>query len=405
MNALIEQGEDHNVAIAKILSNFVESEFPDYIPNAATRDDTALQQDTETRELYQNITTKITGISITKVKIFNLEGRTVFSTELAQIGADKSQSSGFQAAKSGFIITQLDHKNINLAKSLKRRNLLSSYIPLNDPQSEQIKGVLEIYSDVTPLYQQIQRTQIYITLGLLTTLIALYGILYFIVKRADRIINKQHQDLQLSQQKYKEQAEQLQKVQTQLIHNEKISSLGRVVAGIAHEINNPVSFIHGNVSHVKEYIANLLTLVNLYQNQYPQSSPEIQNYIDDIDFEFLAEDLPKCLSSMKTGTERIREIILSLRIFSRLDEAGIKAIDLNQGIESTLIILNNQIHPQITLVKEYGTLPFVSCSPVQLNQVFLNLLSNAIDALKSQTHNNQKEICLRSRGFADEFLF
>jgi PAS domain S-box-containing protein len=181
---------------------------------------------------------------------------------------------------------------------------------------------------------------------------------------------------------------ELQRTQAQMLQSEKMSSLGQLVAGIAHEINNPVNFIHGNVSHVRTYAQELLELIRLYQQTYPQPDDAIAHKTDDIDFQFLNEDLPKLLQSMQVGTERIREIVKSLRLFSRLDEAEVKPVDIHDGIDSTLMILQNRLkskvdRPEIQIIKKYGTLPEVECFAGQLNQVFMNILANAIDALES----------------------
>ncbi|PSB17309.1 hypothetical protein C7B76_10145 [filamentous cyanobacterium CCP2] len=181
--------------------------------------------------------------------------------------------------------------------------------------------------------------------------------------------------------------ENLQKAQTQLIQNEKMSSLGQLVAGIAHEINNPVNFIYGNLSHVTAYAEDLLALVQLYQQYCPDPSLEVQTKIAEIDLEFLGEDLPKTLTSMRMGADRIRQIVLSLRTFSRLDQAEVKLVNLHEGLDSTVLILQHRLKqkpdsPAIQLIKEYGDLPLVECYAGQLNQVFMNLISNAIDALE-----------------------
>ena len=189
---------------------------------------------------------------------------------------------------------------------------------------------------------------------------------------------------------------ELQKTQTQLIQTEKMSSLGQMVAGVAHEINNPVSFIYGNIEPAHEYIQNLLHLLDLYQTHYAEPVPEIQELIEDIDLEFIIDDLPKLLSSMKVGANRIREIVLSLRNFSRLDEAKMKSIDLHEGIDSTLLILQNRLKAkpgrgEIKIIKEYDILPLIECYGGELNQVFMNLLSNAIDALEQPLKNNKSK--------------
>lgn len=198
------------------------------------------------------------------------------------------------------------------------------------------------------------------------------------------------------------QAEQLNQVlhnlketQAQLIQTEKMSSLGQLVAGVAHEINNPVNFIYGNLTHVSEYTLGLLELVELYQQSNAHSTPEVEAHIEAIDLDFMAEDLPKILISMKMGANRIREIVLSLRNFSRLDEADMKPVNIHEGIDSTLLILQNRFkqtsgNAGIEIVKEYGDIPLVECYAGQLNQVFMNLIGNAIDALDS--YNSKRTI-------------
>uniref|UniRef100_A0A832H5P7 Histidine kinase n=1 Tax=Oscillatoriales cyanobacterium SpSt-402 TaxID=2282168 RepID=A0A832H5P7_9CYAN len=195
--------------------------------------------------------------------------------------------------------------------------------------------------------------------------------------------------------KLKQALSDLQQTQTQLIQTEKMSSLGQLVAGVAHEINNPVNFIYGNLEHANDYTQDLLELLQLYRQFYPDPRPEIEKHIETIDLDFLVEDLPKLLSSMKVGADRIRQIVLSLRNFSRLDEAEMKAVDIHEGIDSTLLILQNRLkskveYPAIQVVKQYGNLPLVECFVGQLNQVFMNLLSNAIDALHS--YDNQRSL-------------
>ena len=183
---------------------------------------------------------------------------------------------------------------------------------------------------------------------------------------------------------------ELKHAQTQLIQTEKMSSLGNMVAGIAHEINNPVNFIHGNLEYANQYIIDLLKLIRLYQQEYPQPTEVIAEEIADIELDFLREDLLKLLESMKIGSERIRQIVLSLRNFSRLDEAQMKLVDIHEGIDNTLLILNSRLKQGIEVVKNYGELPEIECYPAQLNQVFMNIIVNAIDALEESWDNSKK---------------
>ena len=180
--------------------------------------------------------------------------------------------------------------------------------------------------------------------------------------------------------------DELQATHSQLVQSEKMSSLGLLIAGVAHEINNPVSFIHGNLAYLKDYSQDLLHLLKLYQQHYPNPVPDIQQETEKNELDFLAEDLPKILSSMSIGVERICQIVQSLRNFSRHDDSQMKPVNLHEGIDSTLLILNHRLKgngemPPILIVKQYGDLPPVECFAGPINQVLMNILSNAIDAL------------------------
>ncbi|MEA5472309.1 ATP-binding protein [Spirulina sp. 06S082] len=229
------------------------------------------------------------------------------------------------------------------------------------------------------------------------------------LRKADRLA-KLYIALQASEARTREKATQLETTlhelqnihkqlldtQTQLIQNEKMSSLGQLVAGVAHEINNPVNFIYGNLTHTEQSIQDLIGMLNLYTKYYPEPIPEIQSEAEAIELDFTLQDLPKMLASMQVGAHRIQEIVQSLRNFSRLDESDRKTVDLHEGIDSTLLILGNhlQLKPNgfgIQVIKNYGDFPKIDCYPGQLNQVFMNILANAIDVLEERDRDRSPE--------------
>ncbi|MEM7556742.1 MAG: ATP-binding protein [Cyanobacteria bacterium P01_A01_bin.84] len=193
-----------------------------------------------------------------------------------------------------------------------------------------------------------------------------------------------NQKLQSQVQELETSLKNLQDEQIQLIQTEKMNSISQMSAGLAHEINNPISFLHGNIPPIIKYIQDILGLVEIYQRFYPEPKAEIEVQIEDIDLEFIRHDLSKILLSMEVGTKRIQGIVLSLKNFSRLDESGLKRVDIHEGIDSTLMILRHRLNAtekrsEILAIADYGKLPAIECYPSQLNQVFMNLIGNAID--------------------------
>ncbi len=202
-------------------------------------------------------------------------------------------------------------------------------------------------------------------------------------------LRRSEAQLQLSNQQLIQVINDLKRTQAQLVQSEKMSSLGQLVAGVAHEINNPVSFIYGNLDYASQYMQVLLTIVKLYIKHYQEPHPEILEEIQNCELDFLIEDFPKVLTSMKVGAERIKDIVLSMRYFSHYDQNKTKEADIHQGLDSTLMLLQNRLKTQkkrtaIEVKQDYGEIPLVECYPGELNQVFMNLLSNAIDALEEK---------------------
>lgn len=203
------------------------------------------------------------------------------------------------------------------------------------------------------------------------------------LRQSEAKLRRQTQELEIT-------LKELESAQIQLVQTEKMSSLGQMVAGVAHEINNPINFIYANIPPVKTYVRDILETIHLYQKHYPQPGLEIREQLKTIELDFILEDLPKILSSMKIGAERIKNIVKSLRIFSRLDESEMKQVNIHEGLDSTLMILQHRFKEQpdraaIQVIKDYDAdLPEIECYAGQLNQVFMNLLTNAIDAIEER---------------------
>ncbi|WGV26592.1 sensor histidine kinase [Halotia branconii] len=286
----------------------------------------------------------------------------------------------------GFLIAQTITRHLQAVTKVAQRVTQESNFDLQAPVTTQDEvGILAI--SFNQLIQQVKQ--------LLAEQYQVNQKLEIYSQTLEEKVEERTQALRKKNTALSQTLQELRRTQSQLIQNEKMSSLGQLIAGIAHEINNPVNFIYGNLKYTDDYTQQLMQLLELYQKHYPSPEPEIQNAQKEADIAYLTEDLPKILTSMKIGASRIREIVLSLRIFSRLDEAEFKTTDIHEGIDSTLLILQHRIksqnaRPQITIIKEYGDIPKVQCFAGQLNQVFMNILANAIDALEEAF---QKGLC------------
>ncbi|MGB3403574.1 MAG: ATP-binding protein [Microcoleaceae cyanobacterium] len=321
--------------------------------------------------------------SIDQIDILSAVGEGVENQQLSVLG--KTLIENIMAGHQGEIIN-----NITADSRFQIDNFrVSSLVCVPLKTKEKIVGVIAVGSETEVNYTTEHLKGLMLLASQAATAIE-KALLYKKSCKAAQKAQKQAEKLQQALQK-------LQQTQAQLVHSEKMSSLGQMVAGIAHEINNPVNFIHGNLRYLYDYTQDLLNLVSLYQEQFPESTTEIKEIIEEIEFDFLLTDLPKLLSSMKIGTDRIKDIVVSLRNFSHLGKAEKTSIDIHQGIESTLLILNSRLkaknsQTEVKVIKNYGNVPAVECYAGQLNQVLMNIISNAIDAMEESNQQRQASI-------------
>ena len=257
-----------------------------------------------------------------------------------------------------------------------------------------LMGILYIENNLTTGAFTSDRIEILLLLTTQAAICLENAILY---NSLDEKVKQRTQELNEKKESLQQALHDLQSTQTQLIQSEKMSSLGQMVAGIAHEINNPINFIDGNITYTSQYVQDLLGLIAVYEQEYPNPSPLVQKKAKEIELDFLVKDLSKLLHSMSVGSSRIQDIVLGLRNFSRLDEAEMKPVDIHEGIDNTLMILQHKLkansnHPEIEIIKEYGHLPQVTCYASGLNQVFMNILSNAIDVFQEMGRGKDSPI-------------
>ncbi|AFY37641.1 integral membrane sensor signal transduction histidine kinase [[Leptolyngbya] sp. PCC 7376] len=418
-------GEAANVEITKTLYQANEEDIITFIEAATSLSDTELLIDPVSQKIAQDLDFYLNALDITKIKFFEASGRTIFSTDSTQVGQDKAKYEGFQKAIKGEVFSSLKNHDplLHLAGWNNQDKVLhSSYIPLYASPSGnadntiindqgKIIGVLEIYRDVTPHAQAIARSQARISTSIAVSFIFLYAGLFLIIRRADKIIQNQQDKIQTARDNFQDQAAQLEETldelnttQAQLILQEKMFGLSQMVAGLAHELNNPIAFVSGNINYAGGYIEDLFDLLNLYEKHVSELPPSIEAKQEEMDLEFIIDDLPKCMKSMREGTVRIQNIVASLRVFSRLGEAKIKRVSLKENITSIWNLLNYRLQSLgIELSEHYGDLPKVECDAAEINQVFFHLLSNAIDALEIFDNPN-KYIHIRGKVVSENMV-
>jgi signal transduction histidine kinase len=380
---MIALEESNNVNLTKTFANSLWAKFKPFVDEAQKLNRQQIQTSPQQAVLQKQVLELMRGLSVVKVKVYDLHGLTVFSTQASQIGDDKSKNGGFVSARKGINASELTHRDTFSAfeETIENRDVLSSYIPIVGPQSRQIEGVFEIYSDVTPFLHEIDRTTWIIVGTVVGVLTLLYLTLFLIVKRADMIIQQQ--------------ARENARVQSHLAQNEKMVSLGQMVAGVAHELNTPVAFTRSNVSMVKDFIEELrlplmwgsklirqLRVIPTDQiNLKICLNNDIREQMGRVDDELTAEQLKQMLEQSLAGLEQMAELVTNLQEFTRLDRAKIADFDINKGLNNVLYIAKNAVPEQITIAKELGNVPTLRCMPSQVNQIFINLITNAAQAI------------------------
>lgn len=384
LSRMIRQQESNNVNLTRVFANTLwKHQFAALLEESRTIPSQHLKSLSRIQEIHREVRDLMRGSSTYKIKVYDTAGRTIYSSEQSQIGEDKRNNPGFVGALSGLTKTELVHKEKFSAfeQVVENRDLIQSYIPQFQDNTSKPVGVFEIYSDVTPLLAEIRETESRLAILIVGAMSTLFFALLLIVRRAEGII--------------KQQAADNKKAHQQLAQSEKMGSLGQLAAGVSHQLNTPIAFSHSNVSLAIEalkvfdlplQIANRLAgLVRKLPNNQKQlvidlgnSRPLLANLAveaDDI------KHLRLMLGDVLVGLDQMRELVENLRDFTRLDRSKVVDTDINQTLKTVIYIARSAIPTRINIIEAFSAVPRISCNPSQLNQVFLNLITNAAQAI------------------------
>jgi two-component system NtrC family sensor kinase len=382
---LLQQAGNENVSVTfvnSLWSRFLPfiysvgdkslAELKDYAVNDTIRSDIDV--------LFSRAKGLMQGTNAIKVKVYDLRGRTVFSTEKAQIGDDKSTNPGYLSAKGGVTFSAIDHKDKFSAfeQVIENRDVLFSYVPIRNPVTREIEGVLEVYSDITSFLAHINQTVYTVVGSVIGLLLFLFGALFMIVRRADAILRSQ--------------ADERERDHQRVVQSEKMASLGQMVAGVAHQLNTPLGSARSNISLVIEMLASLSTplKVGLHaveslrkgERSVRLDPPVARSVLSYDDPGVDAEQLQQMLSDTMSSVDQMKELVVNLRDFTRIDRAKVADYDVNKGIDNVVYIAKSVLPTNIRVERQYEDLPRVQCMASQINQVFLNLITNAAQAIE-----------------------
>lgn len=352
LSSMLDLQEAANVNQTRVFANQLwDSHFLPLLADASDIPSPELKNLSRLQEIHRRALDLMRGSTTYKIKVYDPRGRTVYSSELIQIGEDKSANAGFRGALAGETRTELVHKDKFSAfeQVVENRDLIQSYIPQRDPMNGKVVGVFEIYSDVTPFLAEIRKTEPLLFLAVAAAFGTLYLALFLIVRHAQQVIQRQTEEREVAQQ--------------HLAQSEKMASLGQLVAGVAHQLNTPIAFSQNNVSLAIGAVRDFEP--SLRAAGCGQEAGTVVQMLGDV----------------LQGLEQMKELVENLRNFTRLDRSKVVEADLNTTLHTVVYIARSAIPPRIRIVEEFSPLPPVECNPSQLNQVFLNLITNGAEAI------------------------